>query len=416
MRTYERTHPWISFELRADRLSHLTWMLVGEARSKCEHINNAPLHPEVARELHSLYLSKGAAATTAIEGNTLTEGEVRQRIEGRLQLPHSREYLGIEVDNIIAACNEIRDEVASGRAFRLDPQRIMAFNRQVLAGLDETEGVVPGEYRTRSVLVGDIYRGAPAEDCEYLLERMCDWLNGPEFDLANDNRDMAFAMQLFRATLAHLYIAWIHPFGDGNGRTARLVELQILLHSGFVSTPAAHLLSNHFNLTRSRYYIELERSSKTADGAASFIAYAVDGFVDGLRAQLDEIQGQQLVVTWRDAVNGHFHDLRGKTPDRQRRLVLDLTKPTHRRDITHVSPRIAELYAGLSDKTVTRDLSALEAAELVVREGDVISPNFGLVLEFLPMRATPSAATSECSLRLRLVGRGTATVRATASR
>ena len=388
MRTYEQTHPWLTFEFRADRLSHLTWMLIGEARSKCEHINDAPLHPEVARRLHSLYLSKGAAATTAIEGNTLTEEEVRQRIDGELSLPPSREYLGVEVDNIVKACNEIKKDVAAGREFRLEPDRILVFNRQVLADLEPKDGVVPGEFRSHSVLVGGIYRGAPAEDCEYLLGRMCDWLNGPAF--ANSDPDTAFALQLFRAILAHLYIAWIHPFGDGNGRTARLVELQILLHSGFVSSPAAHLLSNHFNLTRSRYYDELDRSTRQEDGAASFIEYATRGFVDGLRDQLTEIRKQQLVVTWRDMVNGHFHELSGKTAARQHRLLLDLNEPTPRREITHVSPRVAELYAALSEKTVGRDLAALEAAHLVIRDGELVMPNFGLVLEFLPMRATRS--------------------------
>jgi len=389
VRPYLQTHPWISFTFRADQLSHLAWMLVGEARSKCEHLNNAPLHPRVARELHSLYLSKGAAATTAIEGNTLTETEVRQRLEGKLELPPSREYLGVEVDNIRDACNQIGADVQAGRELRLEPQRILAFNRQVLANLDPEDGVVPGAFRTHSVLVGGIYRGAPAEDCEYLLERLCEWLNGAEF--AATDGDMAFAMQLFRAILAHLYIAWIHPFGDGNGRTARLVELQILLHSGFVSSPAAHLLSNHFNLTRSRYYRELDGSSKTPDGVASFVEYAVRGFVDGLRSQLNEVQAQQLAVTWRDVVNGHFHNLRGKTAERRRRLILDLSKPTTRREITHVSPRVAELYAGLSDKTATRDLNALETAKLIARDGDTIAANYGLVLEFLPMRAQPRA-------------------------
>lgn len=393
MRTFEQTHLWLSFEFRADRLSHVAWMLIGEARSKCEHINDAPLHPDVAGRLHSLYLSKGAAATTAIEGNTLTEAEVQQRIDGTLSLPPSREYLGIEVDNIVAACNDIQEDVAAGREFELEPERILAFNRQVLADLDLKEGVIPGEYRTHSVLVGGIYRGAPAEDCEYLLGRMCEWLNGPAF--FSDDSDMAFALQLFRAIVVHLYIAWIHPFGDGNGRTARLVELQILLHSGYVSTPAAHLLSNHFNLTRSRYYEQLGSASKQTGGVASFIEYAVRGFVDGLREQLEEILEQQLIVTWRDVVNGHFHTLHGKTAERQRRLLLDLWLPTPRREITHVSPRVAELYVGLSEKTVGRDLAALEANELIVRRDEHIAPNFGLVLEFLPLRATSGAQVTD---------------------
>ena len=395
MRAFEQTHPWLSFELRADRLSRFAWMLTGEARSKCEHINDAPLHPEVASRLHSLYLSKGAAATTAIEGNTLTEDEVRQRIDGTLSLPPSREYLGIEVDNIVAACNDIQEDVAAGREFKLEPDRILAFNRQVLANLELTEGVIPGEYRTHSVLGGGIYRGAPAEDCEYLMSRMCEWLNGPVF--FSDDADMAFASQLARAILAHLYIAWIHPSGDGNGRTARLVELQILLHSGYVSTPAAHLLSNHFNLTRSRYYEQLDSASKGANGVTSFIEYATRGFVDGLWWQFKEIREQQLVVSWRDVIIGHFHTLHGKTADRQRRLLLDLRMPTPRRGITHVSPRVAELYAGLSDKTLARDLAALEAAGLIAREDELIAPNFGLVLELLPLRANGAPAADPAS-------------------
>lgn len=53
--------------------------MLGEAASKCEHIAGVPLRPSVAQELHRLYLAKGALATTAIEGNTLTENEVLQR-------------------------------------------------------------------------------------------------------------------------------------------------------------------------------------------------------------------------------------------------------------------------------------------------------------------------------------------------
>jgi hypothetical protein len=54
---------------------------------------------------------------------------------------------------------------------------------------------------------------------------------------------------LIAAVVAHVYFEWIHPFGDGNGRTGRLIELKLLLEAG-VPQPAAHLLSNHYNATR----------------------------------------------------------------------------------------------------------------------------------------------------------------------
>ena len=64
-----------------------------------------------------------------------------------------------------------------------------------------------------------------------------------------------------------------HPFGDGNGRTGRLLELAILLEAG-LPQPVCHLLSNHYNLTRASYYREPDRGSRTSDGIYGFIAYA----------------------------------------------------------------------------------------------------------------------------------------------
>ena len=74
---------------------------------------------------------------------------------------------------------------------------------------------------------------------------MCDWLNSNEWERVF-GRNNVILTGIIKAIVAHLYIAWIHPFGDGNGRTARLLELQILLNSN-IPTPAAHLLSNHYN-------------------------------------------------------------------------------------------------------------------------------------------------------------------------
>ena len=94
MRTYERTHPWIKFKADLSRFDYKLWIALGEAVSKCEHLANVPLQPNVAKELHFLYLAKGIRGTAAIEGNTLSEDEVKDRMEGKLVLPPSQEYLG----------------------------------------------------------------------------------------------------------------------------------------------------------------------------------------------------------------------------------------------------------------------------------------------------------------------------------
>ena len=112
-REYKRTHPWIAFSLDLTNASYRLWMLLGEAQSKCRHISGVPLRPGDAEKLHKLFLVRGARATTAIEGNTLTEDEVRRIVDDDLQLPPSRAYLKREVENIVSACNAIASGVSS---------------------------------------------------------------------------------------------------------------------------------------------------------------------------------------------------------------------------------------------------------------------------------------------------------------
>ena len=137
-------------------------MLIGEAMSKCQHIAGVPLLPAIAQRLYLVYLSKGVHATTSIEGNTLSEGQVRQRIEGKLDLPKSQEYLGKDIDNIIQACNNIREELQSSPEMGITTDRILDFNRLVLRDADTEAGVVPGEFRKHSVGVMG-YRGPPGK-------------------------------------------------------------------------------------------------------------------------------------------------------------------------------------------------------------------------------------------------------------
>src|SRR5207247_2592567 len=99
---------------------------------------------------------------------------------------------------------------------------------------------------------------------------------------------------ILRAIMAHLYIAWVHPFGDGNGRTARVVELDILLRAG-VPLVCAHLLSDHYNRTRAHYYRAL---SMARQHPHYFVEYAISGLRDSLVQQITTIRNLQMQVMW----------------------------------------------------------------------------------------------------------------------
>jgi len=390
-RTYTKTHPWLTFQVDlTKRPNPNLWLLLGEARSKCQHVEDALLKPETGAKLHRLYLARGALATTAIEGNTLSEEEAVAAVEGRLELPPSRDYLRREIDNIIGAYNRLHAHVLDPAKppIKLTAELLADYNEQILHGLELDEGVVAGEIRKHDVGVAR-YKAPPAAECEHLLERLCDWLEGPAF--ATDDPELPVVFAIVKAVLAHLYLAWIHPFGDGNGRTARLVEFQILLSAG-VPTPAAHLLSSHYNATRTDYYRQLDRASRSGKTGEviPFLTYAVRGFVDGLREQLETIWYQQFTDRWEQYIYEAFGQASSATDLRRRRVMLDLSigsEPVPKSRVRLLSPELATMYADKTDKTLTRDLNALHKMGLILVGQKGIRANTNVILAFMPAKA-----------------------------
>jgi len=384
VRSYLKSHPWITFKATdINNFDPKLWMLLGEARSKCEHLAGAPLRPDVARKLYEVTLIKGAQATTAIEGNTLTPEQVAGIFDGTYSAPPSRAYQEQEVRNVLDALTTIDHQVMSGRLPAVTRELISDYNSDVLSRTMQDSHVVPGATRHYSVTVGR-YQGAPAEDCDYLLDRLADWLEGETF--RSDDPEIQFALSIACAIYAHLYIAWIHPFGDGNGRTARLLEFLILARCGMVPLPAAHLLSNHYNLTRDQYYRELGLASTTGE-TQQFLAYATQGLVDGIRDQIDQVREQQFSVTWINFVHETMNQFASSpASDRQRSLVLampsglDITKA----DLAGLTPKLAVRYAKAGPRTLSRDLNRLRDAGLITKTRDGWRSNDIVIRAFLP--------------------------------
>lgn len=399
---YQKSHPWLNFELRLEHSGHRLWLLLGEAASKIEHIAHVPMRGSIAQELHRIYLIKGVLATTAIEGNTLTEEQIARRIAGKRELPPSLEYQGQEVDNIVAAMNDAIQCLPNDDWPPLTRDWICAQNRVVMRGLPMEPGAVAGVTRThlegnaRTVGVGT-YRAVPAEDCDLLLDRLCEWLNSSVYFPVDHSMRMPLA--ILRAIVGHLYLAWIHPFGDGNGRTARLLEFRLMLEAGS-PVPPAHLLSDHYNRTRPEYYRQLDCASASGGDLVPFMEYCTQGLVDGLKEQLARIWEHQWRLAWESFV--HKHDqLKGdspKTVPRRRHLLLDLSEvrePVAAQDLESISPRVAREYARLQTQTLMRDIRwLLERGFVRTRDGKY-EANRELVLAFLPKRSGSSPTTEK---------------------
>jgi Fic family protein len=293
LKTYERTHPWLDFHLDVSRADYSLWRALGEAQTSCEYIASMPLRPATAQMLYCIYLAKGAVATTSIAESRLTEEEALQHFDASTADLPEKAGLFRDIDNIAAACDEILDKTLEGAQTPITVQDIMHLNSMVLRGMSLPDCVVPGQFRDERVVVPDTL-GAPAEDCGYLVEKLCTWLNSGDF---YPPEGLSTVYGLLRAVVAHLYLSWIHPFGEGNGRTARLLEYQIMVLSG-VTSPAAHLMSIHYFQTSSEYIRQILAALRDGGDILSFAEYAVQGFAQGLRDQIQLIHDKQWLVDW----------------------------------------------------------------------------------------------------------------------
>ena len=201
------------------------------------------------------------------------------------------------------------------------------------------------------------------------------------------------------AVCAHLYINWIHPFADGNGRTARLLEYAILARSGVVPFPAALLLSNHYNLTRDHYYRELEAADRSGS-ITGFVGYAVQGLVSGLREQIGLVTEQVLRVTW----TNYIHAVLDESPatkgrDRRQALVTAMT-PSEvytRRELADLARAATSHYGTVGPKTLSRDLNLLVGTGLVVRDERGWRANVDVLAAFLPPTTSWRCAPGPCT-------------------
>lgn len=177
--------------------------------------------------------SATVAASTAIEGNTLTEPEVQDALGGgpiRESTADVREILNYNEAMNIAA------RAAERPGFQWSEDIIQQINAQVVRGLATDTG---GRYRTGDVRAG-IFQAPNAGTVPPLMGELVRWLQ------------TSADPPLIRSALVHLNLIAIHPFDDGNGRTARILSSLDLMRDG-VLAPELLTVETYIRANRDEY-------------------------------------------------------------------------------------------------------------------------------------------------------------------
>lgn len=267
-------------------------------------ITSGHILPAVEASVHHQASIESVHSSTSIEGNPLDINQVRAVISSDRILT-KQEYAEIEVYNYKQALDYI-DRRRSGGDITLDD--ILKLHQIITDQLlDSTRS---GKIRRRPVYIEDeqhqiIYTAVDAPR-----------VKNESIDLLNWVKDNQFVLHpVIIGAIIHFHLAAIHPFSDGNGRTARAATALYLALAHY-DNDGALTLDTYYASDRPSYYAILRRlngenyaSSQQAD-LTPWLEYFAEGYLTSLRVLDAEIRLLSLAtLTDKPVLDRHDQDI-----------------------------------------------------------------------------------------------------------
>jgi Fic family protein len=178
-----------------------------------------PLPPALVRNLDDWFRVELTFTSNAIEGNTLTRAETAVVIEKGLTIGGKSLREHLEATNHAQALDFVHSLITK-KPTEVNQKDILAIHEMILQGIDHENA---GRYRSVAVRISGSAAIMPnPRKVPDLMDAFQDWLTVPQ-----DMHPVAFAGE------AHYRLVTIHPFTDGNGRTARLLMNLLLMMQGY---------------------------------------------------------------------------------------------------------------------------------------------------------------------------------------
>lgn len=248
----------------------LAELVVGLERER-DALNHGTADATTRLELHNLFQLLTSILSARIEGNRTSlldavsaTNDVAVRDDGVK-----------EIANILAAVDLIDEHLKDRPLSHIGVREI---HKTVTSGLHKEGDKTPGAYRRKSVSITGTDHQPPLET---------DVLGHMDALLDFANQELPSHLQLLQAAVIHHRLLWIHPFGNGNGRVARLVSYWMLVRMGFSSPGAARTVNPTavFGADRFGYYNALAKAdSGENEGLINWCLF----LLTGLQADLDK--------------------------------------------------------------------------------------------------------------------------------
>lgn len=310
-------------------------------------------HPKVFFQLKHIFHTLESIGSARIEGNNTT---IAEYIETKLSDVKVVTPSILEIQNIEKAMAFIEENVNDypiNRAF------LSEMHKKIVDGLlpppDGEGDSTPGVYRKVNLKINKSSHKPP----EWLAVE--DYMNEL---LEFVNKDDSPKYDLLKTAIAHHRFVWIHPFGNGNGRTVRLFTYAMLVKAGFnvnvgrIINPTAVFCSN-----RNDYYKFLSEADEgTVEGLTSWIEYVLKGLKDEIE-KIDKLSDYNFLrkEILLPSIN---HSL-------ERKFITDVETKILKRvaDKQVISASdIKDIFPGKADAEVSRQIRKLIDRKMLIPE------------------------------------------------
>lgn len=222
-------------------------------------------------------------SSLAIEGNMLSENEVKDIIDGKTVMAPLRQIQEVK--------NAIKTYELYEKLNPFDVNDLLKVHGTMMMALTDDAG----KFRRGGVGVFSeerlVHMAPPADRVPFLIDDLFEWLKQAKDHL------------LIRSCVFHYEFEFIHPFSDGNGRMGRLWQSLILgrLHPLFEYLP----VENMVYANQEAYYNAIQHSTATAD-SGPFIEFMLQEILNTLKRHQGSLISQHNVMEVRDKIRDKF--------------------------------------------------------------------------------------------------------------
>lgn len=335
--------------IRYDALSLIPELT--EAKSAVLSLTTIPFQRSWADKLQDMQLKREVAGTSRIEGAEFTESELEAALK------ENAEQLLTRSQRQARAAKKTYQWIAGLQDdYPINRDLILEVHRQIVTDADD-DHCPPGRLRGRDENVHfgvPRHRGAEGgEECERAFSRLCEAVQH-EFR----GHDV-----LIQALALHYHFAAIHPFLDGNGRTARAVEALYLQRSGLRDSLFI-AMSNYYYDEKVGYLSALSESRAMEHDLTPFLKFGLKGISVQCKRLFVEIRTQVSKALFRNVMYDLFDRLLStrKRVIAQRQIqLLKLLLDVDEIDFSTLHKKTAPYYESLksANNAFVRDLTNL---------------------------------------------------------